>query len=418
MKKLFILAFTINCCLLYVSHIQAQYYIKIDTSFFSDILQEEKNIDVFLPPDYYDNPSLSYPAIYYLHGAGGNENEGNTMASHYYHEYYDNTSQLGPPSIFVCMDGSCQPYRGSCYVNSELYGPYEDYTMQDVIGFVEDNYRVISDRAFRMITGWSMGGFGSSRLSAKYPETFRACIPCIGFLRSASDTLMSTWKELVYEENGSYKPNYNNGVHSRLFITMCGGLSPNLNIPPYFIETPFDTLGNNVDTVIEKWNDFDVSAMVKDLPSTDELSWFLIAGKYDHMACYTTYLEFMDSMDYYGLSYDSVYFDGGHEFNSTSWKKAVPWIDSIFAISVSVLDQHQDDINELSIKLFPNPVHSILHIGETGLLSEVNIYSLSGQKVFSDYNMSSLDVSDLTTGIYILEARTEDGVVREKFIKR
>ena len=47
---------------------------KIDTSFYSESLQETKMVDVYFPPGYDENPNLYYPVIYYLHGWTGNQN--------------------------------------------------------------------------------------------------------------------------------------------------------------------------------------------------------------------------------------------------------------------------------------------------------------------------------------------------------
>ena len=50
-------------------------FIKIDASFYSEMLDEVKYIDIYLPADYYVNPEQHYATIYYLHGASGDQNE-------------------------------------------------------------------------------------------------------------------------------------------------------------------------------------------------------------------------------------------------------------------------------------------------------------------------------------------------------
>ncbi|MEN8225924.1 MAG: T9SS type A sorting domain-containing protein, partial [Bacteroidota bacterium] len=396
-----------------------QSYIKIDATFFSESLQEEKRMDIYLPGDYYVNLEQQYATIYYLHGAGGDENSGNQSAMHYYMQHAQDSTINSPPAIFVCMDGSCEPYSGSCYMNSELYGPYEDYTIDDVIGFVESNFRAISDKNFRFVTGWSMGGFGSARLSCLYPEYFRASIPCIGFL-SFSDTLNSHWRRLCYEEQGSYSLSYT-GYYTKLYVTTCGGLSPNMDLPPLYIEVPFDTNGNWVDSVLTKHRESAASSMVKNLPDEDELAWFLIAGRYDEMASFPTYQDFMDSLDYYGIKYDTSYFDGGHEFDLESWWKAIHWIDSIMELSFSTLGIPVYEVKDDQMILYPNPASDQITIQNqfNEVILEVKIYSQDGKMVIHRRESDQvLDVSYLPQGIYILEARTEAGIVRSKFIKR
>ena len=270
---------------------------------------------------------MEYATIYYLHGGGGDQNEGNQDAQWYFNMHSQDTSISSPPAIFVCPDASCEPYLGSMYVNSELYGNYEDYIMQDVIGFVESNFRAFPDKNFRIITGMSMGGFGSASLSSKYPEQFRACVPSSGAF-SMPDTILNHFRTKSYQEHGSYNLTYS-GAYSQVFFTFCGGYSPNLNIEPYHIEIPFDTLGNWQDTVLSKWYQLEPIRRVKDLPDENELSWFLICGTQDNLAFFPSYQDFTDSLDFYGIGYDTSYFEGTHEFDPESWMAAIHWMDSI-----------------------------------------------------------------------------------------
>ena len=52
---------------------QAQLHIRIQASFYSDALDDVKNVDVYLPVDYYVNTEQDYACIYYLHGGGGDQ---------------------------------------------------------------------------------------------------------------------------------------------------------------------------------------------------------------------------------------------------------------------------------------------------------------------------------------------------------
>ena len=281
MKKLTLIILTSLLCG-YILNIEAQNYIRLSASFSSEALNEVKKFNIFLPPDYYVNPEQQYATIYYLHGANGDQNSGSTSAIWYYNLHGEDTTITSPPAIFVCPDGSCEPYSGSGWMNSTLYGAYEDYFIQDVIGFVESNFRAYPHKNFRTLTGMSMGGYGSFRFSVNYPEMFRACVPQSGF-PSIPDTLLNTWKELYYNENGSYVPTIGNGFNTQLLLTMCGGFSPNMANPPCYVDFPFDTLGNWVDTVLNRWYQNDLSRKVKDLPDEQELSWFMICGTEDYM---------------------------------------------------------------------------------------------------------------------------------------
>lgn len=411
----------------YAHNIKAQSYIKINASFYSEKLDTVKKIGIYLPIDYYVNTEQHYATIYYLHSAGGNQNEGNTDAMWYYNMHSQDTTITSPPAIFVCPDGSSQPYLGSCWMNSTLYGSYEDYFIQDVIGFIESNFKAIPHKNFRSLVGWSMGGYGSARLCVRYPEMFRASVPCIGFM-AMPDTILNNWKQLYYLENSSYVPTINNGPNTQLWLTMCGGLSPNLANPPCYVDFPFDTLGNWVDTVLNRWYENDLSRKVKNLPDENELSWFLVCGTQDYMATYPAYEVFMDSLNYYGIGYNYNFFDGGHVWNKESWMMAIHWLDSIFNLSYKTMGIPVYESGLSHFDLFPNPASDHVtisyHLKEREMV-QVSFFDIYGKQMGKGKNefqsageyQLTWDVSAYPPGIYFCCLKSENKKVTRKIIK-
>lgn len=77
--------------------------------------------------------------------------------------------------------------------------------------------------------------------------------------------------------------------------------------------------------------------------------------------------------------------------------------------------------NNSKFAISPNPANEVLNIKSnqnTAILS-VNIYNSIAQLVYSSFsNCSQLDVSNLKTGIYIVEILTENKVYNNRFIKK
>ena len=426
MKKLVLISVSLLCG--FVFNLNAQSFIKIDASFYSEALDTVKKVDVYLPLDYYEHPEQQYATIYYLHGGSGDQNSGHTKAMLYYNLHSQDTTITSPPAIFVCPDGSCEPYHGSMWVNSELYGNYEDYFMQDVVNFVESNFRALPDKNFRMITGVSMGGFGSAWMSVNYPDKFRACFPFAGVFLSFPDTTLNTWRTLCYEENGSYNLHYNAGNNTQLFFTACGAWSPNMDIEPYHVEIPFDTLGNWVDTVLNKWCQFDVSRKVKNLPGENELAWFLGCGTTDFMTTYPAYLTFMDSLNHYGIGYDSHFFEGGHVLDTETWMAGMHWMDSIInhsflTMGIEIVVQTSDQLS-----VYPNPVSDKINISyrlNDNCLVKINWLNQLGHQMSQilnrkqqkgEYNLN-WNISTYPPGSYFITLQTDMGIVTKKIIK-
>lgn len=89
--------------------------------------------------------------------------------------------------------------------------------------------------------------------------------------------------------------------------------------------------------------------------------------------------------------------------------------------TVNVLDA-QLAVNETvkkntGLKVYPNPVSDILNINSDSKIKSVKIYDLSGKNVL-ETEKSSINVSGLTSGTYIVTAQTENGIQSSKIIKK
>ena len=125
-------------------------------------------VTVYLPPGFDDDPNQRFPVIYYIPGLGGTNltfTIGNKLL-------LDRLipNQTVVPVIVVHVDPSLvngidpqdgkRRYEGTWYVNSDLNGAFEDFFVNDLIPFIDQNYRTIPQKDFRAIMGQSMGGYG------------------------------------------------------------------------------------------------------------------------------------------------------------------------------------------------------------------------------------------------------------------
>ncbi|MBN1112509.1 MAG: leucine-rich repeat protein [Bacteroidales bacterium] len=80
-----------------------------------------------------------------------------------------------------------------------------------------------------------------------------------------------------------------------------------------------------------------------------------------------------------------------------------------------------DNILSDAIKVYPNPVASTLNIKGSELIGEVTISNVAGVVVYSTKLNSyeiGIDVSNLQSGVYILRAFVDKGVVVKQFVKK
>jgi len=140
-----------------------------------------RRITIYTPPGY-ESSKLSYPVLYLLHGAGGDEEAWNELGRA--SQIMDNLIAQGKaePMIVVMPNGNVSQqaapgegirayYKPQFMEQGTMDGSYEGAFM-DILNFVEDSYRVKAKKKCRAVAGLSMGGFHSLHISRYYPNTF------------------------------------------------------------------------------------------------------------------------------------------------------------------------------------------------------------------------------------------------------
>jgi enterochelin esterase-like enzyme len=129
----------------------------------------ERTVLVVTPPGYDENPNKRYPVVYYLHGYWAPVEA--QQAGFKLDEAVQAASAAGNDLIMVMPDGFSK-LRGGFYSSSPTVGDYESFVAEDLVKWVDGNYRTIATRASRGLAGHSMGGYGTARIAMKHPETF------------------------------------------------------------------------------------------------------------------------------------------------------------------------------------------------------------------------------------------------------
>lgn len=144
-------------------------------------LNMTRRITIYTPPAY-ETGRASYPVLYLLHGAGGDEEAWNELGR--VSQIMDNliAQKRMEPMIVVMPNGNVSQqaapgegirgyYKPQFMEQGTMDGTFEGAFM-DVVSFVEDNYRVKAKKKYRAVAGLSMGGFHALHISRYYPNTF------------------------------------------------------------------------------------------------------------------------------------------------------------------------------------------------------------------------------------------------------
>ena len=152
----------------------------------SEILGINRRLTVYTPYGYEKNTDTKYPVLYLLHGAGGDEEAWSSMGRTA--QILDNLIEKGlaEPMIVVMPNGNPNQQAAQTFglpttqydwrdpANRNLY---VKSLVEEIVPFIEANYRVIAEKSHRAIAGLSMGGGHTIAASGMYPDVFDYICP-------------------------------------------------------------------------------------------------------------------------------------------------------------------------------------------------------------------------------------------------
>lgn len=144
-------------------------------NFRSPSMEVEVGYSVYLPPGY-EKSDARYPVIYFLHGAGGNENSDAGGFSGLVAKQVEQAKL--PAVICVFPNGGMSGYQD--HPAEKVMG--ETLIVKELVPLIDRTYRTRPERTDRVIAGFSMGGGGAVRLALKYPDLFSAAASWAGAL--------------------------------------------------------------------------------------------------------------------------------------------------------------------------------------------------------------------------------------------
>lgn len=306
----------------------------------------ERNILVYLPPGYKFNGLKNYPVVYLLHGFPFSENAFNDIEEwdqwidpnglfptypdfpkYRFKTWIDNLIEQGSiqPMIIVMPDASTIPYGFSFYTNSALNGNFEDFIVEDLVSYVDNNFRTLKNEDSRAVIGHSQGGYAAFKFGMFHSDVFGTIASHCGFLYV--DALFGPqFMELIEQEN----PDGLTGPDPAKFLTsgmyaMSAAWSPNLNNPPFYVDLPlkfYDDIsnkheGNHLiidDEVVKLWHQNDVFSLID--TNTDALKSlngiYLDVGMYDELGTQLAHMPVLEKLNTLGLEYTFEQYEGGH----------------------------------------------------------------------------------------------------------
>ena len=133
-------------------------------------LDPRRSVHVYLPPGYTES-NRRYPVVYFCHSINwsgpqvfGDGNMANLLERGF-------AGGVVQEFIMVAADYS-SPAMGSLYENSSTSGRWLDFTVQELVPFIDAKFRTLRHRDSRAVLGDFMGGRGALKLAMAHADVF------------------------------------------------------------------------------------------------------------------------------------------------------------------------------------------------------------------------------------------------------
>ncbi len=289
----------------------------------------ERRVPVVTPPGY-EESKASYPVVYFLAGfaGGGVFTLGESIWSENTPQRVERLMESGEiaPMIFVIPDCVTR-LGGSQYVNSDATGRYEDHVIEDVIPYIDSNFRTLAGREHRAVMGKSSGGYGATVLAMRHADLFahaadhsgdkyfdfcyRADIPHVvaalgNYGNSPAEFLRDFPHDRAKRGRGWFT------IVNMLAMASCYSPNPQAEIG---FNLPFDLQTGEIDPEVwQRWLEFDPAVIVDRHAAALETldTYFIDCGKWDEHHLQLGARIYCRRLKELGVAHEYEEFDGGH----------------------------------------------------------------------------------------------------------
>jgi Putative esterase len=199
---------------------------------------------VYLPAGY-DGASTRYPVIYFLpnpfasYRADFDQRDAQGL--------FDRAIAVGVIGKFILVSvDMTTPLGSSWYVNSSVTGNWEDFMVQDLVPYIDANFRTLPNRDSRGIAGDFMGGYGAIRFGMKHPDVFGSVYAMHPVGTGSGVQVMYSRPNWELLTNATSLDDVRKDGFSQVFTAIFQAHLPDPDRPPLFIDLQAHKVGDQL----------------------------------------------------------------------------------------------------------------------------------------------------------------------------
>jgi len=273
--------------------------------FFSAAVNRSMKFDIVLPAAYEENDQR-YPVLYLLHGYMQNYTVwGRSLSAAYYSRYLNDL-------ILVLPDAGNSWYVNYAGTEDGQLNNWEDYIIEDLVAYVDANFRTVGSREGRAISGLSMGGYGAITMGLRHPQTFvsiGSTSGALGYARSAAAAI---------ERGIDRSPQPRSAVQQAQIDRADAFISELIAIPGFSTQDERTPKGQDFLTTSQALA-YDPFSIIYDVPKSELPHIYLDSGTDDGLI--TVAREFMQTLLINNVAFDFMQSRGRH--NSEYWRRSI-----------------------------------------------------------------------------------------------
>lgn len=214
----------------------------------------DRPVSVYLPPSYASSSERRYPVLYVLHGFTDSDLSWMGWQAHFVNLPLAMERAMDSGAVremILVMPNAFTAFAGSMYSSSVTTGDWETYVAEELVAYIDQQYRTVANRDSRGLTGHSMGGYGTVRIGMKRPDVFSsiyAMSPCCmqpnlggGGQGAARAEAIRTLEEVQAADFGT-----------KAMFASAAAWSANPEAPPLFLDLPTKD-GAVQEDVVARW---------------------------------------------------------------------------------------------------------------------------------------------------------------------